>query len=213
MEENTEGVVGKSSKKSIRKTGARGRPRAPSHVEVDKRAYISRMDGARSLEISRAMMRKHEEIWFKESKIKIDGVAFYPRDKFEDLRAHLAADDSSPRCMALFDKGLGPKEVVLKVRPRRASVVHKYYEEYLSLLELEQHVMVIRFDPSVDMRAWRLAHGFAADAPLHPEYVRRCVEIVSLHSSYREGALYAARMYDEREKAKRRARRRMREPS
>jgi hypothetical protein len=105
--------------------------------------------------------------------------------------------------MELFAKGMTPGEVIAKLRPSKPWVVRQCYEEHLALLELDPHAVLIRLRLGSQGRAWKGAHGFHPDEPLHPDYVRRAIEIVSLTPELHARCLLAVRQAEEQKRAKR----------
>lgn len=175
-----------------REKNGRGRPRAPAHVEIEMTAYISRAEAARSMNYTPEGIRKHEAGWFADAMIKRNGVVYYHRRRFEEFQSAMQGGDAA-RCMELFAKGLSPTQVVAEVRPRRPWIVRQCFAEHLALVELDPHAVVVRFPPTVNAKAWKSAHGLPPDEPIHPEFVRRAIELACLIPELRERCMLAVR--------------------
>jgi hypothetical protein len=163
----------------------RGRPPAPVQIDVNMRAYISRAEAARLLGYSITQMRRDEEIWFAETRIKRMGVTYYPRQQFEELR-RCKIDDGGFECYELFADGLGPHEATMRLRHRKPGMVRQYYRDYLANVALEASRVVLDLDPDMNGEDWKRAHGFPVDRPLHQAWVRTALERVALIKGLRD---------------------------
>jgi hypothetical protein len=177
------------------KRSGRGRPRAPVQIEIDLRAYISRVQAARLLGCTVTQMRRDEDIWFAGTSIRRKGVTYYPRQQFEELRQ--SKIDGSFECYELFAQGYGPHEVTMRLRHRKPAVVRMSYQDYLANVALEASRTVLELDPDMNSEDWKRAHGFPVDRPLHQAWIRTALERVAMIASLREACDLAVQRFEQ----------------
>jgi hypothetical protein len=178
-------------------------------TEIDPKLFIGRVEAARELLLTVGGIRYYEPVWFAESKVRCEGVIYYERKVFEAFRASRPDNYvSAAECFRLFMEGHSPHSVVRQLKHPRPMMVRKLYQEHLEQLSFENCV-IIRFDPGLDMPAWKGAHALPQHEPIHSEYVRRAIELVAFDEDYRQRCLYAVRTYEEEQKRTRAAARRL----